>query len=140
MTNREQEIDRIAGIMSNAVHDRPWEEFKSVSPVTAAVEIKRATALVDSYKHTEKCPHCGGTKKVFSLSANMEIPCPVCVGYATQHSLPGYCPDCNVSRIPPFLKRCSRCCDTEEKQTEQAALCEENSWFYNNATKTSEKK
>ncbi len=41
-----------------------------------------------------------------------------------------YCPDCRVSRIPPFLKRCSRCCDTEAKQIEQAAICEENRDFY----------
>lgn len=46
------------------------------------------------------------------------------------NTLPGYCPDCGVSRIPPFLKRCSRCCDTEEKQTEQARICEENKEFY----------
>lgn len=50
----------------------------------------------------------------------------------------GYCPDCGISRIPPFLKRCSRCCDTEEKQTEQAWICEENSDFY--PTKISEEK
>ena len=42
----------------------------------------------------------------------------------------GYCPDCGVSRIPPFLNRCSRCCDTEIKQIEQASICEMNKLFY----------
>lgn len=41
-----------------------------------------------------------------------------------------YCKDCRVSRIPPFLPRCSNCCDTEEKQNEQIAACERNKAFY----------
>lgn len=54
----------------------------------------------------------------------------------SQNTLPGYCPDCGVSRIPPFLKRCSRCCDTEEKKTEQAEACERNKEFYGQSSKT----
>jgi len=42
------EIDRLAGIMSDAVHDRPWEEFKRVSPITADIEIRRARAIVNA--------------------------------------------------------------------------------------------
>lgn len=53
----------------------------------------------------------------------------------TQNTV-GYCPDCGVSRIPPFLKRCSRCCDTEEKQTEQAEACERNKEFYGQSPMT----
>lgn len=44
--------------------------------------------------------------------------------------MPWVCPDCGVSRIPPFLKRCSRCCDTELKQAEQSLACEMNKAFY----------
>lgn len=54
----------------------------------------------------------------------------------SSQNMVGYCPDCGVSRIPPFLKRCSRCCDTEEKKNDQERLCEENSDFY--PTKTPE--
>lgn len=41
-----------------------------------------------------------------------------------------YCKDCRISRIPPFLARCSNCCDTETKQNEQVAARERNRWFY----------
>jgi len=36
------------------------------------------------YKHTERCRHCGGTKSVYSLSVNGDIPCPIC---STQNPL-----------------------------------------------------
>lgn len=49
---------------------------------------------------------------------------------AIRNPLPGYCPDCGVSRIPPFLKICSRCCNTEEKRAEQVRIQEENREFY----------
>jgi hypothetical protein len=45
-------------------------------------------------------------------------------------ALPGICPECGVSRIPPFLNCCSRCCNTVIKRVEQARICELNKAFY----------
>lgn len=53
------------------------------------------------------------------------------VGWPDSISLPSYyCPDCRISRIPPFLMRCSRCCDTDYKKALQVAACELNKDFY----------
>lgn len=50
MISNESLIEKLASLMSNAVHDSSWEEFSNKSPVTAEIERKRARAIAHFFQ------------------------------------------------------------------------------------------